>query len=258
LIVGIPGLRLLEPQAWIIGEDCRFDFQMTRQIPLEVHYPDDGDRKCGMSARGLEHMRRTFGTFINPRFSGNPKEAFGELPKTPLDLLIDLKKRIRKEDLDTWVEEVAALTGLKRHLDENPIAPMANKAGRGMSLQVPEFTWRDVLTALARKQGDLLEDWSHSGFGDEDFGYGALRNAKLLKGHGIFENRKPGGSGKGIAERIAYLLGEWKAQLQQPQQVSPSNSVPETSPPPTSDRADAPSSSARLSHTETPTHSDST
>ena len=214
IVGGIQDLVLHEPDAWIIvSSHVRHDFQMTRQVPLAaIHQnpPNDDLELRGVEVAQLLATIRAFSTTFR---GNNPKEAFAELPKTPLHLMITFPQLEGSDRIEGWINAVAARANIEAELDDDPIQSMINRTSGAMKPQPAGFTWREFLRALVTGRGDRLAAWSRDAFSGEDFGYGTLGGATLLAGHGIFEQRHPETEGNRIPERIESLLRGWATDL---------------------------------------------
>ncbi|MEM7153137.1 MAG: hypothetical protein AAF799_09850 [Myxococcota bacterium] len=206
---------LHEPDAWVIVHPrLEFQFQMTRQIPLTALHSRVPEAAHGLTGVELAQLKSTISTFADShRGSNNPKEAFADLPKSPLHAMIDFPHLTDAGEIEAWVQGVAKAAGIKDRLDEDPIKAMRDRTAGKFRPQLAGFDWHDFLTALVTGGGDRLAYWSKSAFAGEDFGYGTLGRATLLPGYGLFEKRRPKPEGRTLEQRIDSLLDKWRREL---------------------------------------------
>jgi hypothetical protein len=219
------GIKVFHPEAFLVFDDspCRADLQMTRQRPILTGRltVTDQMRLQGLNGSALPLLLSTMETFLRPSYGGeNPKEAFNNLPKTPLNLALGRPDPPPDhEQLDEWIAAVAKAARVP-NLDDSATSGLESawrEKGRplAMAIHPAGFTWRQFLRALVLDNRDLLAEWSSTGFGGvEDFGYATIP-VQPRPGWAIYELRRaPIGRGRdfdvnlGDEPVLSDLLGD--------------------------------------------------
>jgi len=223
----VPQLRIHLTEALFYKEPLRYDFQFTRQIPIfrvtgkktMQDFPE-ALRVAGLEPHGLALVIDTVNTFAHGSIpGGNPKEAWSELLKTPLDKVLGRPENpLGDAAVKAWIEGVAAQAKITDLLEAD-CADHFRLIGKGsMKPNEAGFTWRTFLDTLIRQNKDkLAADWAPTAFGGEDFGYATLGKASVKAGHAIFELRRPFSASPTdmVVDSIKHLVEKW-SQLTMP------------------------------------------
>jgi hypothetical protein len=246
----MPDLQIHEPRAFFAKKEASlsYAFQLTRQLPITKMLNSNTLESLppevllkGLNPTGIAYAIDVVRHFLKQP-TGNPKEAWSNLPKTPINLVLGKPEVLPDEStVDAWVLEMAKLAGIgkereattedlgKKPVDEKALFEQALKHDDALRdfrafikpelrLRPAGFTWRLFFEALLKQDVDLLASWSATAYGNssagyEDMGYGMISTAFRRENHAIYELRNAGDIGEGLAEHLRNKLAEWQKDL---------------------------------------------